>query len=31
MIQMRLLSVQIGWMVFMRMFMIIIQAEKEKF
>ena len=31
MIQMHLLSVQIRWMMFMRIFMSIIQAEKEKF
>ena len=29
MIQMHLLSVQMRWMMFMRIFMIIIQAEKE--
>ena len=30
MIQMHLLSVQIQWMMFMRIFMIKIQVEKEK-
>ena len=30
-IQMHLLSVQIQWMTFMRILMIITQAEKEKF
>ena len=31
MIQMQLLSVQIRWMVFIRILMIITQREKEKF
>ena len=31
MIQMHLLSVQLRWMTFMRILMITIQAEKEKF